>query len=222
MYLSKNDNGTRLVEVFLDEENEHFSAVSGKSALLRKVPKMKFRNIEGLSRSPFVGCADSEDFLRPMYRLKGNTKLIQEHNASCWGLFFSGPDEIEYFDCYHPNPTREFVNELLKLAGGLFEKYWVPVIKTNLKNYDNIDIPIDEIIDENVCFSCKYNLKEREIPKKEYVIGMREKGGATHCFLCREAFLDGQKKVTDHDHFTGKYFGIAHDNCNLNVKKNYF
>ena len=43
---------------------------------------MKFENIAGLSRCPFVGYADSEEFLRPMYRLKGNTKLIQEHNAS--------------------------------------------------------------------------------------------------------------------------------------------
>ena len=42
-----------------------------------EVPKMKFRNIAGLSKCLFVGCADSEDFLKPMYRLKGNTKLVQ-------------------------------------------------------------------------------------------------------------------------------------------------
>ena len=209
LYFSKNDNGTRLIEVFLDEENEHFSAVSRKSALLREqlggrcnkahfcsrcnkahkseeardkhqelcyekkkvifkardkntgeVPKIKFRNIAGLSRCPFVGSADSEDFLRPMYRLKGNTKLIQEHNASCWGCLLMNPDEIEYFDCYSKNPTREFVKELMKRAGKLFENYWEPVIKTNLKKCDNNDIPIDEIIkDESIDFSCRYFLK---------------------------------------------------------------
>ena len=223
LYLSKNDNGTRLVEIFLDKENNHFSAVSGKSALLFKqlggkekksfycsrcnrahksgkardnhqdlcdekkeikflsrdkntgeVPKMKFRNIEGLSRCPFVGYANSEDFLKPMYRLKGNTKLIQEHNASCWGCFLSNPDEVEYFDCYSQNPTREFVKELRR-AVKRFENYWEPVIKTDLKNYDIDDILIDEIInDEDINFSCRYYLKE-EMPKETSKIGEREK-----------------------------------------------
>ena len=41
------------------------------------------------------------------------------------------------------------------------------MIKTNLKNYDIDDIPIDEIInDEDIDFDCRYFLKEMEIPKK--------------------------------------------------------
>ena len=32
--------------------------------------------------------------------------------------------------------------------------------------------------------------------------------------MCQETFLDGETRVIDHDHFTGKYFGIAHRKCN--------
>ena len=252
----------------MDQKNEHFLAVSSKSALLKKqiwgrskkpfhclscnkahksekardnhqflceggkiieflprdkktveVPKMKFRNIAGLLKCPFVGCADSEDFLKPMYRLKGNAKLIQEHNASCWGCALKITAKVEYFDCYSENLTREFRKELVKRAFQIFEEYWESVIETNLEYYDGNDIPIDKIIkDEDIDFSCRYYLKEKEIPLKTKRIGEEEKWKATHCFLCKGPFLSGDIRVIDHSHFTGEYFGTAHKNCNVQRK----
>jgi hypothetical protein len=38
---------------------------------------------------------------------------------------------------------------------------------------------------------------------------------ATKCFICGKDFKEGDKKVRDHCHFTGKYRGCAHDDCNL-------
>jgi hypothetical protein len=38
---------------------------------------------------------------------------------------------------------------------------------------------------------------------------------ATKCFICGMDFKEGDKKCRDHCHFTGKYRGCAHDDCNL-------
>ena len=45
---------------------------------------------------------------------------------------------------------------------------------------------------------------------------------ATHCFICGECFQDGDKKVRDHCHLTGKYRGCAHDDCNLQFAMRYY
>ena len=38
---------------------------------------------------------------------------------------------------------------------------------------------------------------------------------AKMCFICGKDFKEGDKKVRDHCHFTGKYRGCAQDDCNL-------
>ena len=43
------------------------------------------------------------------------------------------------------------------------------------------------------------------------------------CFICRKKFNSDKKdkkhkKVKDHSHYTGKFGGAAHNNCNLNYK----
>lgn len=42
---------------------------------------------------------------------------------------------------------------------------------------------------------------------------------ATTCWICGLPFEEKQKKVRDHCHFTGKYRGAAHNNCNLSYQK---
>ena len=36
--------------------------------------------------------------------------------------------------------------------------------------------------------------------------------------VCRKLFTKDDKKVKDHCHFTGKYRGAAHNECNMNYK----
>ena len=70
-------------------------------------PKMKFRNIARMSVVPFICCADRECFLQPTYILKGNTKLVQRHSASCWGYYYEGPfGKKEYYDFFPSNSTE--------------------------------------------------------------------------------------------------------------------
>ena len=45
---------------------------------------------------------------------------------------------------------------------------------------------------------------------------------ATKCFICGEDFKEGDKKCRDHCHFTGKYRGCAHDDCNLQFSMRYY
>jgi len=36
----------------------------------------------------------------------------------------------------------------------------------------------------------------------------------TNCWSCRKDFEEGEVRVRDHCHFTGKYRGAAHQKCN--------
>ena len=39
--------------------------------------------------------------------------------------------------------------------------------------------------------------------------------------ICSHAYVEGDVKVRDHCHVTGKYRGSAHRDCNINVKLNH-
>ena len=63
------------------------------------------------------------------------------------------------------------------------------------------------------------------IPKKEIIFGKKEKeryNEETRCWICKGEFDDKDKnkeKVKDHCHYTGRYRGAAHNECNLNYRK---
>ncbi|XP_032687210.1 uncharacterized protein LOC116851667, partial [Odontomachus brunneus] len=44
---------------------------------------------------------------------------------------------------------------------------------------------------------------------------------ATQCHVCEKPFATKDTRVCDHCHFTGRYRGPAHSNCNLNYKNSY-
>ena len=44
---------------------------------------------------------------------------------------------------------------------------------------------------------------------------------STKCCICDNTYVDGDVKVRDHFHITGKYRGLTHINCNINVKLNH-
>ena len=43
---------------------------------------------------------------------------------------------------------------------------------------------------------------------------------STKCCICNNDYVDGDVKVRDHCHITGKYRGSAHRDCNFKVKSN--
>ena len=71
--------------------------------------------------------------------------------------------------------------------------------------------------DDSVTKFCK---EIRAIAYKKIELTVEEQKeyeNATYCHICKKEFGDKKKhrKVRDHDHYTGKYRGAAHNICNL-------
>ena len=43
----------------------------------------------------------------------------------------------------------------------------------------------------------------------------------TKCWICDNDYIEGDVKVNDHCHITGKYRVSAHRDCNINVELNH-
>jgi len=43
--------------------------------------------------------------------------------------------------------------------------------------------------------------------------------GATRCWICQKDFVEGDQKVRDHCHYSGKFRGAARNSCNLLFRK---
>ena len=59
------------------------------------------------------------------------------------------------------------------------------------------------------------------IPEQKMIVAKKEKerfDEETKCWICNENF-DGDDKVRDHCHLTGRYRGATHNECNLNYRK---
>jgi len=90
-----------------------------------------------------------------------------------------------------------------------------PILFTKTKEEENVaDIFVDML--------------EKEIDQvwssevKEMILTEEEKTNfekAAECWICKNPFEDGEKKVRDHWHYSGKFRGAAHNKCNLLFRK---
>ena len=57
------------------------------------------------------------------------------------------------------------------------------------------------------------------IEKKEIIFGEKERyNEETRCWICKGEFDENEEKVKDHCHYTGRYRGAAHNECNLKYR----
>ena len=71
----------------------------------------------------------------------------------------------------------------------------------------------------------KDKIMEKMKENKEIIFNannLRDFMTATKCFICGNDFVDGDVKVRDHCHFTGRYRGCAHQDCNLQFAMRYY
>ena len=79
-----------------------------------------------------------------------------------------------------------------------------------------MDVFIQKIIE------VKHEIMERTKENKDIVKradDWKDFKTAKKCFICGKDFKEVDKKVRDHCHFTGKYRGCAHDDCNPQFAK---
>ena len=117
-----------------------------------------------------------------------------------------------------PNPGKSFTEKIqehkpVSFAIHLVSDYWTPkpIVYRAKSDEEDVGKKFVEVLGKFIkCLHEKTEPKPMEFGDKD-----REKFiSATHCFICEEKFERAKDKVRDHCHFTGKFRGAAHKECN--------
>ena len=149
---------------------------------------MKFKNFNKKMKFPYVAYADFEAKLKPV-------------------------------ETAFPNPGKSFTEKIqehepVSFGLHLVSEHWKP--KTFLYRAKSDDEDVGKKFVETIGKFVKCLHQKTEKKPMEFEDSDREKFiSATHCFICEEKFERAKDKVRDHCHFTGKFRGAAHNECNL-------
>ena len=129
---------------------------------------------------------------------------------------------IKSIDTCDPNPENSYTKQYQKHEPISFYYY--------IKSFDSeVSLPIKErsYTGKNAAQVFLKYLEEdirtiANIEKKEIIFGEKEKeryNEETRCWICKKEFGENEEKVKDHCHYTGRYRGAAHNECNLKYRK---
>ena len=177
--------------------DKHEEYCSNHGAVKINMPKkgtmLKFKNYHKGEKVPFIIYADFESCIKSIHTCDLNpensyTKQYQKHEPISFYYY------IKCFDSevYLPIKERSYTG---KNAEREFLKYLEEDIKM-----------IANILEKEIIFG----EKEKERYNEE-----------TRCWICKGEFDDKDKnkeKVKDHCHYTGRYRGAAHNECDLNYR----
>ena len=86
------------------------------------------------------------------------------------------------------------------------------------KENEDVSRKFVEMLEEDIKNIFKqFNFSKKMVPLTTQEL--REFLKAKICWICQKKFQENDNKVRDHDHFTGKFRGAAHNQCNLQFKK---
>ncbi|KAJ8949419.1 hypothetical protein NQ318_007519 [Aromia moschata] len=153
---------------------------------------LKFVNFEKQLEVPFVVYADFESVLKPIDTCEPNPQYSYTNRT-----FRHEPYSFAYIiKCSYNDSLSKF--ELYRGANAA--SVFVNKIENDLtriyENYLKPIIPMEHLTRE-----------------KEYDLNRAEA-----CGICEKPFLEGEQRVKDHCHLTGKIRFHAHSTCNLNYK----
>ena len=128
---------------------------------------------------------------------------------------------LEKIDTVSPNPNKSYTNKYQKHTPCGFCYY----IKSSVcDEYNKLELYRGEDASEEFVRRLEKDcIRLREIMFKTYKPKSLTKGEKKEfrknsiCHICEEK-IEGEVKVRDHCHLTGKYRGPAHSCCNLNYK----
>ena len=165
--------------------------------------KLSFEKLHCSEKAPFVIYTDFESLIKPMDVCdpdpdKSYTKKYQKHGAVSFSYYIKSFNESVY-----KSRIRGYT-------------------KIKPEDPDAIDLFISWL-EEDVRAIANIPYKEKNLTEEE----KKQFNEATKCWICKEEIedkvdKDGNKingKVQDHCHYTGRYRGAAHNNCNLKYSK---
>ena len=174
------------------------------------VPKpetfIEFKNYKKMIKAPFVIYADFETINKKKYQCNYCSELFDNEIFKC---NCSKKNEI--------NKTKKY-QELIPCGFSFYVHSIVPEINFPVELYRGPDAAkvfcekIQEYTREIYKIIKTWN-KKIEMTEDQ----IKKFNSATECYICKKEL--NNDKVRDHCHFTGKYRGPAHNNCNLNLKE---
>ena len=115
------------------------------------------------------------------------------------------------------NKTRKLIKQKAAAVGAYIHSDYPDLLKGyywSRRTEDVVDVFCGFLVSLNNTF---YKLLQTNIPLEMTEADERNFRAAADCYYC-DGNLGGDR-VRDHDHFTGKYRGPAHNQCNLNARK---
>ena len=164
---------------------------------------LKFKNFVKSEKAPFVIYADFE------------SKIIEIDNCN--------PDPNKsYTKKYQKHEPVSFWYYIKSFDESVYESRERGYTKEKPEDPDAVDIFIKQL-EEDVRAIANIPYKEKNLTEEEE----KQFKEATKCWICKGEFnntVDEEgkkinKKVQDHCHYTGRFRGAAHSNCNLTYRK---
>ena len=154
---------------------------------------LRFKNFLHSEKAPFAIYADFESLIKPM--------------DNC------NPDPNKsYTKKYQKHEPISFSYYINSSIDGVYKPVLRKYTKTKKEDADAMDVFIKWLEDDVKAIA--------NIERKQMIFTEKDKkqfNKASDCWICGEEL--GNDRVRDHCHFTGRYRGPAHNNCNLKYRK---
>ena len=181
----------------LDSLNKHKEYCYNNECVKIVMPppgaNLKFKNFRYSEKAPFAIYADFESLIKPM------DNCDPDPNKS-------------YTKKYQKHEPISFYYYIKSFNESVYESRVRGYTKTKPEDPDVINVFI-KWLQEDVKDIANIKPKEMVFTKEDE----KQFNKAFSCWICGEEL--GNDRVRDHYHYTGRYRGAAHNNCNLNYSK---
>ena len=199
---------------------KHSDAVEICRSCLNHFPKGKLQNHEEY-------CFQNETIKIEMPK-EGSSISFMHHNRSIKVPFVVYADFEAFTKEIKTIPQNDRVAFTQKYQHHQPSGFCYKIVGQNIKRCvlfratENEDVSrkFVEMLEEDI----KKIFQQFNFSKKMVISSQEQKDflNAEFCWICQKKFKKDEKKVRDHDHFTGKFRGAAHNKCNLQFKKPQF
>ena len=157
---------------------------------------------------------------------EGSSISFKHHNRAIKVPFVVYADFEAFTKEIQPIPQNDRVSFTQKYQHHQPSGFCYKIVGQNIKRCalfrakENEDVSrkFVEMLEEDIKNIFKqFNFSKKMVPLTTQEL--REFLKAPICWICQKKFQENDKKVRDHDHFTGKFRGAAHNQCNLQFKK---